>query len=509
MQKKRSTFLVLILVLALLCACGKPQADPSPAAGSEPAVPAAGTDAPADEPAPDEPSGRVPDRTLRAAHYTADVFSLPQVRQYGCTLEGREYVTGDGVTVRMFRASGGAADSVCTYYDKTLPEGTTIHYYTAGNQWVHGGLSEGTCAARFIYLEQPGGASTILILPRTYTLRENDTLEYHPDCDGTLSISKTSGGWRVTMRAFGLASGRVADCMSVTAAEPLLTWDDEENLGDVWGYHTRSLAAKWCYTGYFRQTPDNYIPTGENYYYRCAASYLIRDTVKRIPWDKAAAALSVAMLDTMAQQQNSYGYWPTTPGSEWLQGDYGIGPGFYDTRFNTDLLEVYIAAARRLGTGMFDETIARYAGFFNQIAASSHITTENDGWLVPDYWCPGEFTTPHTSLNHQASECLALYHAADILKRDDLRELAGRMLLAIEDTGAGWVMPNHNLYYSILPDGTYLTGDYPYLTYNDLYALRKYLTGFGKEPNETLTMLMDEKLIWMRANGVSGYKTGG
>ena len=320
MQKKRSTFLVLILVLALLCACGKPQADPSPAAGSEPAVPAAGTDAPADEPAPDEPSGRVPDRTLRAAHYTADVFSLPQVRQYGCTLEGREYVTGDGVTVRMFRASGGAADSVCTYYDKTLPEGTTIHYYTAGNQWVHGGLSEGTCAARFIYLEQPGGASTILILPRTYTLRENDTLEYHPDCDGTLSISKTSGGWRVTMRAFGLASGRVADCMSVTAAEPLLTWDDEENLGDVWGYHTRSLAAKWCYTGYFRQTPDNYIPTGENYYYRCAASYLIRDTVKRIPWDKAAAALSVAMLDTMAQQQNSYGYWPTTPGSEWLQG---------------------------------------------------------------------------------------------------------------------------------------------------------------------------------------------
>ena len=81
------------------------------------------------------------------------------------------------------------------------------------------------------------------------------------------------------------------------------------------------------------------------------------------------------------------------------------------------------------------------------------------------------------------------------------------MLLAIEDTGSGWIMPDHNLYYSVLPDGTYLTGDYPYLTYNDLYALRKYLTGFGKEQNETLTLLMDEKLIWMRANGVAGYKT--
>ena len=210
----------------------------------------------------------------------------------------------------------------------------------------------------------------------------------------------------------------------------------------------------------------------------------------------------------MAQRQNQYGYVPTTPGSEWLQGDYGIGPGFYDTRFNTDLLELYIKAARRLGKGMFEETMTRYLGFYTQLAGTSHITTENGGWLIPDYWHPDELTAPHTSLNHQASECLALYHAADLLNRKDLRELADRMLLAIEDTGSGWVMPNHNLYYSVKPDGTYVEGDYPYLTYNDLFYLRKYLTGFGKEENETLTYLMGEKLQWMQKNGVTGYEKG-
>lgn len=67
-------------------------------------------------------------------------------------------------------------------------------------------------------------------------------------------------------------------------------------------------------------------------------------------------------------------------------------PGFYDTRFNTDLLEIYIKAARKFGKGMFDETITRYLGFFSQIADTSHISTESGGWLIPDYWHPSEIT---------------------------------------------------------------------------------------------------------------------
>ena len=72
----------------------------------------------------------------------------------------------------------------------------------------------------------------------------------------------------------------------------------------------------------------------------------------------------------------------------------------------------------------------------------------------------------------------------------------------------GWVMPNHNLYYSIKPDGTYVEGDYPYLTYNDLYDLRKYLSSSERPELETLTYLMGEKLQWMQKNGVTGYEKG-
>ena len=323
--------------------------------------------------------------------------------------------------------------------------------------------------------------------------------------DGTLYVTKTPDGFHLTVNGYGLAEGRVTDCLILSAPFQLVDWSGD-TCAALWVSYVRNGASHWCFDGYYRKAPSNYIPTGTNYYYCCAASYCIKGFLSRMPMCKEAAALTIVTLDTMAQRQNEYGYWATEPGSEWLQGDYGIGPGFYDTRFNTDLLEIYIKAARKFGKGMFDETITRYLGFFSQIADTSHISTESGGWLIPDYWHPSEITAPHTSLNHQASECLALYHASDLFDREDLRALADRMLLAIEDTGSGWVMPDHNLYYSIKPDGTYVEGDYPYLTYNDLLYLRKYLTGFGKTENETLTYLMGEKLQWMQRHGVTGYE---
>ena len=508
----RKTFTVfLLLLLALLCACEKPQPARQPAAAPDSA---AVQDVPAQQPqttAEPEPvseplppaSRRQPERVLTSTKYTAEVYSRT-IRQYQCRIESREYLVSDGVTVRTYRARGVGGSK---FLDQTVNEGGTVWYYSfETDQWLSAPLAAGRYTSPVTVVELTSGATYFLALPRTFILRENDSKEYLPEQDGALVVTQTAGGFHLTVEGYGLADGRVTDALVLTAPEAIMDWS-VDNCAKAWLVYVKNGDSQWCYDGYFRVSPYNYIPTGTNYYYCCAASYCIKGFLSRTPPCKEAPALVIAMLDTMALRQNSYGYWATEPGSEWLQGDYGIGPGFYDTRFNTDLLEIYIKAARKFGGHMFDDTINRYLGFYSQIADISHIDTEAGGWLIPDYWHPSEITAPHTSLNHQASECLALYHAADLMRRDDLRTLADRMLLAIEDTGAGWVMPNHNLYYSIKPDGTYLTGDYPYLTYNDLYELRKYLTGFGKTENETLTYLMEEKLQWMRANSVSGYKT--
>ena len=106
MRKKLSILMLLILVLAQLCACGKTQADPAPAAGSESAVPAAGPDEPAAEaPAPEPADPHVPDRVLASRHYSAEIYETT-IRQYRCSIESREYVVSDGVTARAFRATG-------------------------------------------------------------------------------------------------------------------------------------------------------------------------------------------------------------------------------------------------------------------------------------------------------------------------------------------------------------------------------------------------------------------
>ena len=513
MQKKFTLILILVLVLAQLCACSPAQTPSVPAAEPEAAQPVSAAELPKEQEQTQEPAAaqspqtpaslRTPERVLTAKKYTAEIYTRT-IQQYRCRVESREYLVSDGTTVRMYRAQGVGGSR---FFDRTVAGSGTIRYYDMQTgQWVSQALAEGTFTSPVVVVEPDSGGSYFFALPRTFILRENDSKEYLPEMNGALHITQSGTGFHLTVDGYGLTAGRVTDALIMTAPFAL-NWE-LDNCAKAWVTYVKSGDSQWCYDGYYRKSPNNYIPTGTNYYYCCAASYCIKGFLSRMPLCKEAAALTLATLDTVTQRQNQYGYWATEPGSEWLQGDYGIGAGFYDTRFNTDLLEIYIKATRKFGGNLFADVITRYLGFFNQIADTSHISTENGGWLVPDYWHPDEITAPHTSLNHQASECLALYHAADLLRRDDLRTLADRMLLAIEDTGSGWVMPNHNLYYSIKPDGTYVEGDYPYLTYNDLYYLRKYLTGFGREENKTLTYLMGEKLQWMQNHGVTGYEKG-
>ena len=220
MRKKLSILMILILVLAQLCACGKTQADPAPAAGSESAVPAAGTDEPAAdaqalEPEPADP--HVPDRVLVSKHYSAEIYEMV-IRQYRCSIESREYAVSDGVTARAFRATGVGGPS--KFLDHTVQEGGTLHYFDASSgKWVETPLAEGKYASPVVVLELNSGASYFLALPRTFILHENDTKEYLPEMDGTLYVTKTPDGFHLTVNGYGLAEGRVTECLILSVVE--------------------------------------------------------------------------------------------------------------------------------------------------------------------------------------------------------------------------------------------------------------------------------------------------
>ena len=66
----------------------------------------------------------------------------------------------------------------------------------------------------------------------------------------------------------------------------------------------------------------------------------------------------------------------------------------------------------------------------------------------------------HTSLNHQLAEILFLYRASDALADDSLSALADRMLLAVDETGEDWVLPDGNLHYQVSQDGEYGNTDW-------------------------------------------------
>ena len=50
-----------------------------------------------------------------------------------------------------------------------------------------------------------------------------------------------------------------------------------------------------------------------------------------------------------------------------------------------------------------------------------------------------------------------------------------------------------------------ITGDYPYLTYNDLLELQRLWTKRHGTANEAVSKLIVSKLAWMNKNGITGY----
>ena len=393
MQERSIVILVLALALALLCACSSAQTPAVPADGASASV-SENTEAPASapnqkpepkpvsdrvqilpssqrsepeaspEPEPDRVQAfgtepvqsdglRAPERVLISEKYTAEVY-VSTTKRDGSQIESREYCVSDGVTASTYRATGSGD---CVFFDQEVTEAGALWYYSfESGEWICETLAEGSFSSPVVVVELDSGTTYFFALPRTVVLRENDSMEYLPEQDGALNITQTEEGLQLTVTGHGLEEGRATDALILTSPDKIMNWD-VNNCAKAWVSYVTNDSMLWCYGGYYRESPYNYIPTGTNYYYCCPACYCIRGFLGRTPPCKEAPALTILMLDTMAQRQNSYGYWATEPGSGWLQGDYGIGAGFYDTRFNTELLELYIRAAQKFGGNMFEDAI--------------------------------------------------------------------------------------------------------------------------------------------------------
>mgnify|MGYP004603925009 FL=1 len=420
----------------------------------------------------------------------------------------RRYTDTQNCTVEMGHSAAvlDAPAHTAAQFTMTGSSGSVRWYDTAAGQWHQQPLTSGTLPGGMYFL-RVGSADSIVVTPMTYAARSNGMIEYYPAKDGTLQITQTENGFTFSLRTAALAQNTYSDYLLLTSQQLLVDWTDAAQCSR-WANYSFVGSNRWCYNGYYYTAPSAYYPFGENYFYSLPAAHIAGKMMNDT--DQAASrVLGLAMLDLMREQQNEYGFIPSQAGSSWLKNSYNIDPGYYDTRFNTDFWLANLNAVQNFGvTGWLDKT-RKYADFLTDFAEKYHFALgsgENEGWLVQDYWHPNGHGQPtHASLNHHAAEAVFLYRFADATGEDSFAALADRMVRGIEQSEALWYKSNGDLYYSYDPNGTCSGQDYPYLTYNDLLELQRLYAARHGQPNAVLTRLMQSKLRWMNANGVTGY----
>lgn len=409
---------------------------------------------------------------------------------------------GDAVIFGSAKARTGLDETCVAELEIPAATGTLRWYDAAKSSWESCDIETTTVEAGCVVIATRGG-DALLYTPKVYEPMGSGTLRREPEIAGSVRLLVEDGKCRVQLWCARIPKGHQAEFAVVQSAGELANWR-APSVREAWASCTMDNDRLWCYDGCYHPSPSNYIPTGENCYYRVPAAYFTRLVADNAPDIRAAEDLTVAMLDVICKQQNEAGFFPTLPTSEWLQEDYGLGGGFYDTRFNSDLAEIFSGVAGWLECPSFYNAMNRYFDYYQGFASACRTPTEN-GVFVWDYYAPGGGSMTHTSLNHQVAELLALCHWAEHSGRDELQTLADRMIRAVEDTVERWICDDGNLHYAVYPGDSYGGQDYPYLTYNDLYDLRAYLQSQDRDTSR-IQLLMDAKLRWMQANGVTNHK---
>lgn len=487
-RRKTATILIAILLFtALCCACAPQEASVSVA-----------------EELPDYYRSRAVTPT---SSYAFEARGVPvRVTEFRddlgeeTVLKGRSYDLENGDSVFAGSLQGGGGTGNIKVFE-TVCRKPELRYFRGG-EW-HVSSQQGIFRAGCIFLDTDEG-SYILYLPRGYERIRNNCIRELEDGKGWLEVRRTADGdWRVSLFAPLPGKNGFSDFFLCRTPSAAVDWEDSE-AADLWQILTNDGAWRMLYDGYYYESAGNYDPSGEGVFANRPACYLAWVLTHHASAYPVMNSLNCFVLDSMIRCQNEEGFWPSDSKSRWLYAKYGVDAGYYDTRFNSDLMETLLMECAVSSWPELEDSISAYFDFYLQYAKQFGREGENGGLFVPDYYEYG-MRSPHTSLNHQLSEISVLLKGGRLLGREDLTELALQMLAAIEGTEDSWIRSDGNLEYALYPGGEFGGTDYPYLTYNDLLALQRTLRKTGFEPNRTLMHLMTSKKIWMDTHGITGY----
>ena len=380
-------------------------------------------------------------------------------------------------------------------------ENCSLRYYdNTAAQWVVQ-IPDGEPAPMTLLYLSFDHAEYILSPPYGYRDATYGCLEWVPEMDGDVCVYPLDAEtWQVEITWPKGSSGEERYWWLLASEETLVDWTNE-TMCRLWtGYQFNK--GRWCGTGFYSKKPTSYLPEGENLYFLNPASYIPCNFIGT-GGSRAADDLGVTMLDIVRARYNDSYFIPISTESTMLQSRYGIGAGYFDTRWNTDIALAYLKAAEKFGIAEFYATAERYAKFLFWHAEKHGFALEGfteNALLVPDYCNEKGQGSSHASLNHMLAEILFLYEMGE-----SYGSLADKMLNGVKGVGLSWLREDGNLQYAVLADGAFWGNDYPYLTYNDLYLLQDWLETNLQEKDGFLAELMQEKKVWMDRNGIHGY----
>jgi hypothetical protein len=195
------------------------------------------------------------------------------------------------------------------------------------------------------------------------------------------------------------------------------------------------------------------------------------------------------------------GSWTIAPMSQWLKGLYGISYNYFDDRRGTDGVLFLMRFANKYKQSTAWTAVGKYDAFLMKYVSAHGTKIANGGVLVPDYYSASEFAGSHIALNHQLAQINFCFETGIATHNTTLIALGKTLLQGINGTAKLWVMPDHNLYYSVTNKLAHGPGtDYIYLTRDDLVRTDHFCSLLSLD-DSTVYMLLINKNQWLAATG--------